>query len=117
MLPTLYRPWIQQHFSKEKTMKFFLALSLFIFCFRSFADYTPMVEVTTSNDKTIHVVITNDSGEFLTCKYSVTWFVDIINFKKAYGKVKLAANDSAEITIANDRYAHLAKIKARALCK
>lgn len=98
-------------------MKAFLAFSLFMFCFRAFADYTPLIEVTTSKDKTIYVVITNDSGEHLKCKYSISWFVDMINFKKAYGKVALDANDSAEIALSNEPYAHLSKIKAKAICQ
>lgn len=98
-------------------MRSFLILSLLVLSSASLAAYTPLVEVTTSDDKTIHVVIVNDSGMDLNCKYSVSWFVNTFSFRKEFGKMKLAADGVGELAYPNDRRAHLSRINAKALCE
>ena len=82
----------------------------------SFASYTPLVEVTLSNDKTIHVVIYNDSGMDLKCEYSVAWFTDI-SYRKETGRTNLAAGESVELAYKNKVTSHLARIRASAICE
>lgn len=97
-------------------MKAFLTLSVLVFSSVSFASYTPYTEVTLGNDNSIHVQIVNDSGVDLNCKYSVSWFVNTLNYKKEFGQLSMSAGSVTELTYLNDQYARLSKIKAKAIC-
>ena len=98
-------------------MKLFLALTLLVSSTALFASYTPLIEVSTSSDNTIHVVIVNDSGVDLHCKYSVSWFVNTLSFKKEFGQVDLLASGVAELAYPNDQYSRLSRINAKAICE
>lgn len=98
-------------------MKVFLALSLLVFSAMSLASYTPLVEVSLSDDKTIHVLIINDAGLDLNCKYSVSWFVNTLSFRKKFGKVWLPAGAETELVYQNDPRSRLSRIKAKAICE
>ncbi|MDD4974600.1 MAG: hypothetical protein PHY93_09645 [Bacteriovorax sp.] len=98
-------------------MKQFLALTFLVSSSAVFASYTPLVEVSTSNDKTIHVVIVNDSGVDLICKYSVSWFVNMLSFRKEFGRVNLMPSGVAELAYQNDQFSRLSRINAKAICE
>lgn len=98
-------------------MKSLLCLSVMAFSSVSFASYTPLIEVSVSIDKTIHVILTNDSANDLSCKYSVSWFVDTISFRKQFGKTDLKSGESTELLYRNNEYSRLSKIKAKAICE
>ena len=75
------------------------------------------VTVSVDNNKTIHAIISNSSAANLTCKFTVSYFVDVLNFKKYFGKVTVAANSNAEVAISNDPFAHLSQVNARVNCQ
>lgn len=97
-------------------MKAFLALSLFTLSSASFASYTPIVEIALGNDKTIYVIITNDSGMNLTCKYSVSWFINRLSYRREFGKIDMTIDQVTELAFKNDSRNHLSRINAKAVC-
>ena len=97
-------------------MKFFLVLALLMLSSMSFASYTPLVEVTMSDDKTIHLVILNDSQMNLNSTYSVSWFVTLFSFRKEFGRVDLKAGEDVEFAYENNPYSRPTRINAKAIC-
>ncbi|MBC7538676.1 MAG: hypothetical protein H7281_07640 [Bacteriovorax sp.] len=98
-------------------MKTCLALSLLAFSSAIFASYTPLVEVSLSDDKTIHVLIVNDSGTNLNCKYSVSWFINTLSYRSEFGKIAMAVDGLAELDYKNEQYSRLSRINAKAICE
>lgn len=97
-------------------MKTFLALLVLVSSSVSLAGYTPDVEVSVGNDKSVHVQITNDSGADLNCKYSVSWFVNRINFRSEFGEISMSVGSITQLAYMNDPYAHLSKINTLVEC-
>ena len=96
-------------------MKFILTFLLFTFSRFSFASYTPLFEVSVGDNKTIHLIILNDSTLDLKCQYTLAWFTGI-SYKKRVGEIALKAGDAAELTFNNKPKSHPARIRANAIC-
>ena len=96
-------------------MKAILTLLLFTFSSLSFASYTPLLEVSMSDNKTIHLIILNDSSLDLKCEYTLSWFTGI-SFKKKEGVVALLSGDAVELNFKNKPKSHPMRIRANAIC-
>lgn len=97
-------------------MKTLLALSVLTFSSISFAAYTPDIDVSVGNDKSVHVIITNDSGADLECKYSVSWFVNTLSYRKEFGQLSMSVGSVVELSYKNNQYDRLSKIRTKVEC-
>jgi hypothetical protein len=98
-------------------MKTLIALTLFSLSSVSFASYFPLVDISLSNDRTIHVIVTNDSGMDLNCRYSVSWFINSSLYRNEFGKMQLTVNESTELAFKNEHDNRISRINAKAVCQ
>jgi uncharacterized protein YcfL len=97
-------------------MKIILALGFLIICAGSFASEDQKVLTTVDSEKTIKVLITNESEKEVDCKYSVSWFVNTFSFKKQFGHVEILAEGNVELSFKNDEFSYLTRIKTKVSC-
>ncbi len=95
--------------------KTILALSI-LSSFSVFA-YTPDFSVTRDEDNTVTLTITNKSEETQVCSYNLSWFENVLTYKKHYGRVVLVSDETEIVTVENDPYSKLTKITAHVTCE
>lgn len=95
--------------------KTILALSL-LSSVSAFA-YTPEFSVSRDDNNTVTLTITNKNEETQICSYTLSWFENVLTFKKHFGRVVLVTNETGTIVVDNDPYSKLTKITAHVTCE
>ena len=78
---------------------------------------TPKISISVDGEKTINAIITNTAEKNITCRYSFSWFVNTLNFKKEFGTISILVGESSELKFKNDQYDHLSKVHSRVICE
>lgn len=97
-------------------MKLIIIALLALVSVSSFAVTLPTVE-TSVNEGHVVLTLTNNEDVNLNCHYSVSWFVNTLNFRKEFGNISLAANSASAVSFKNDIYDHIAHVRAKVTCE
>jgi len=69
------------------------------------------------NTKTVTLEVYNNDESEVTCKYSVTYFVNITTFKKHFGAMSLEARSGASVSFFNDKADNIIRPRANVSCE
>lgn len=78
---------------------------------------TPSVSTSVDEDNNIFVSFWNNDNVALECKYSISYLVNTLNYKRQYGEFTLPLEYGVAFKIKNDPYDRLSRIHASVHCE
>jgi len=69
------------------------------------------------NTKTVTLEVFNNDDAEVECRYSVSYFVNVINFKKQFGTMILGPKSGASVSYFNDKADLIARARANVSCE
>jgi hypothetical protein len=91
-------------------------LFLFFISSQAFAYYSPKVENSVDQKKTIHIVVTNESDDPIHCRWTVSWFESLLSYKKMHGQMDIFPHATEKLEFFNDPYTKIFNLKSHFEC-
>lgn len=84
---------------------------------KAFAAYTPVVENTIGEKNVVNVRVHNDSDNSISCSFVITWFENVLTYKRNFGEVQIPAHEISTINFPNDPFAKISRLKSKLECE
>jgi hypothetical protein len=96
--------------------KMIIALTL-LSAVAAFSAETPSVGTRIDENNSIVVSVSNNDNVDLECKYSVSYFVNTLTYRRQSGEFELANGGVVQIGIKNDKFDNLSRVHAKVHCE
>lgn len=96
-------------------MKFLTVLLVFV-SLNAFA-FEPAYDVRVTSDSAITLAIANDTQATIKCAYRMTWFENVLTFKRSTGTTTIDAGLEVRVVVKKDISTNVSLLKAKVECE
>lgn len=98
-------------------MKLVLALAIILSSFMAVAAETPSIGTSIDENNLITLTVSNNDNVELKCRYTVSWLVNILTYRRQFGDMDLPVAGSSSVSFKNDKYDHITRVHASVHCE